>query len=323
MLYRDISLYAQAPTLAILVGHKIISRLTHYEAVNDFFKRFFSPVLDDGHIVRGHTFLVDSLLRHGVPRPKRVFEQGTGWHGSDAIAFYLLGAKCVHTVDTSRWLRQANIDRTAKRILNIAAALRPIYQRYLASDIEVFDDRIDFLRRTNGATAQLFERGLIKYVVTKEPDAKPDDFEDYDLIFSNSVLQRLAAIDLERFVRSKSAPHAVHFHRIDCADFHVLRNNRIGKLSYLLIDERIWNRWMSAYLNYQNRLRSFEFRQTFESCGYTAKVVDEHVDPKDIAYVENNMTSLAARYGWQPPRDIAITHFTLIAKLDLQQRRPQ
>jgi hypothetical protein len=70
MLYRDIGLSAQAPTLAVLAGQKVISRLKHYEAFNDFIKRFFPRVLSDGHILRGHTFLIEALLRHRIPSPK-------------------------------------------------------------------------------------------------------------------------------------------------------------------------------------------------------------------------------------------------------------
>jgi hypothetical protein len=314
MLYRDIGLSAQAPTLAVLAGQKVISRLKHYEALNDFIKRFFPRVLSDGHILRGHAFLIESMLRHRIRSPKRVFEQGTGWHGSDAMAFFLLGADHVHTVDTSRWLRVSNLDRTISGILNIAATLRPLYQRYLSSNIEIFDDRINLLRSAERPGAKLLERGLLRYVVTKDVEARPISFEDYDLVFSNSVLQRLPVSDLSDFVTSKKAPHAVHLHRIDCADFHVLRNHRIRKLDYLLIDESAWNRWTSHYLNYQNRLRSFEFRELFESAGYSAAVVDEHVEPNDIAFVENNRSRFAARYRKCPSRDIAITHFTLIAR---------
>jgi hypothetical protein len=314
MLYRDIGLSAQAPTLAVLAGQKVISRLKHYEALNDFIKRFFPRVLSDGHILRGHAFLIESLLRHQIPPPKRVFEQGTGWHGSDAMAFFLLGADHVHTVDTSRWLRVSNLDRTISGVLSIAATLRPIYQRYLSSNIGIFDDRINSLRSTGGTGAKLLERGLLRYVVTKDVKAIPANFEDYDFVFSNSVLQRLPVSDLHDFVTSKKAPHAMHLHRIDCADFHVLRNRRIRKLDYLLIDEPSWNWWTSHYINYQNRLRSFEFRELFESVGYFADVVDEHVEPNDIAFVENNRPRLAARYRGCPSRDIAITHFTLIAR---------
>jgi hypothetical protein len=230
------------------------------------------------------------------------------------MAFFLLGADHVHTVDTSRWLRVSNLDRTISAILNIAATLRPIYQRCLSSNIKVFDDRISWLRSTGRPGAKLLERGLLRYVVTKDVEAKPIAFDDCDLVFSNSVLQRLPVSHLSDFVTSKKAPHAMHFHRIDCADFHVLRNRRIRKLDYLLIDEPSWNRWTSHYLNYQNRLRSFEFREVFESAGYSADVVDEHVEPNDIAFVENNRSRLAARYRECLSRDIAITHFTLIAR---------
>lgn len=314
MLYRDIGFFAQAPTLAVLVGQKFISRLKYYESINDFAKRLFPPVLAEGHILTGHTFLVESLLRHRIPRPNRVFEQGTGWHGSDAIAFFLLGADRVHTVDTSRWLRQRNLDRTANGTLRIASTLRPIYQRYLASDIEIFDSRIDMLRQAGSAATRLLERKFLEYVVTKNVEARPDRFEDYDLVFSNSVLQRLPVADLQSFVLSKRAPGVVHFHRIDCADFQVLRNKHIEKLAYLLIKEESWTRWTSRYLNYQNRLRSFEFRELFECSGYVAEVVDEYVEPKDIAFVQSNLAQLANKYGPRQSRDIAITNFTLIAK---------
>src|SRR5262245_51560734 len=117
MLYRNLSTFAQAPTLAVLAGQKLISQFGYYEQVNDFIKGFFPPVIDSGYFVRSHAFFVDSFFRHRIAPPRRVYEQGTGWHGSEVLAFYLLGANRILTSDTSRWFRKASLDRTARVLL--------------------------------------------------------------------------------------------------------------------------------------------------------------------------------------------------------------
>jgi hypothetical protein len=313
-LYRDISLIAQAPTLAVLLGQKLVSRSGHYETINDFVKRFFPPVLDDGHVVRGHSFLVGSLHRHKIPRPQRIYEQGTGWHGSDVLAFYLLGADRIQTVDTSAWLRLPNLRHTARQILLQKHVLRPIYQRYLGSDIGTFDERVGELERTKGDPSRLFERGLIEYVVTKDIGLIPEGFADYDLVFSNSVLQRIPLTELKLFLQATKTSRAIHLHRIDCSDFQAMRNKRIHKLSYLLVDEEMWNRWTSKYLSYQNRLRAFEFVDLFKEYGYTAELADEYLTSESVAFARDHFTIVKEKYGERDLHDIAITNFSLIAK---------
>jgi hypothetical protein len=116
------------------------------------------------------------------------------------------------------------------------------------------------------------------------------------------------------FLEAKRASRAAHFHRIDCADFQAMRNRRLHKLAYLLADERSWNRWSSKYLNYQNRLRSFEFAILFETAGYEPELCDEHVGVENIGFVEERWSEFSRRYEGRDVRDIATTNFTLITR---------
>jgi hypothetical protein len=93
-----------------------------------------------------------------------------------------------------------------------------------------------------------------------------------------------------------------------------MRNPRIHKLSYLLIDEKSWNRWSSKYLNYQNRLRSFEFITLFKNLGYTPELVDEHLVPENVGFLQQHAETLTHKYGVCNIRNVAITNFTLIAR---------
>ena len=313
MLYQNVSFYAQAPTLGLLLGQKAISRFKHYEKVNDLLKRFFPPVIDPSYFVRSHSFFIDAFRRHRIPRPRFVFEQGTGWHGSEVLAFYLLGAERIVTVDTSRWLRKGSLDQTARTLIQNKNELRPAYQAYLGSEMHVFTARLKALEEMDGDTSQLIERGTVEYVVDKNLTWVPKGFDQFDLVFSNSVLQRLPVSDLKVFLQSKRNVRARHVHRIDCADFQAMRNKRLHKLEYLFVDEKAWNSWTSKYLNYQNRLRSFEFVTLVKDLDYAPAVVDEYVEQKSIDFLRAHANSLS-HYGDRDLRDIAITNFTLIAQ---------
>jgi hypothetical protein len=225
----------------------------------------------------------------------------------------LLGADRVVTTDTSNWLRKTNFDRTARFLLRSKSVLRPIYERYLAAELRIFDDRVRLLEATNGDTSELFKRGLVEYVVTKDLTFTPSEFSDYDLVFSNSVLQRMPVMELKAFIEAKASTRATHFHRIDCADFQAMRNRSIHRLDYLLVDEDSWNRWTSKYLNYQNRLRSFEFLALFKNYGYETRIVDAFLAPESAAFVHDHEGLLKQMYGAHQLRDVAVTNFSLIA----------
>jgi hypothetical protein len=312
-LYRDVGFLAQAPTLAILAAQKLISRFGYYEKLNDFAKRFFPPVIDEGYFVRSHTFLVRSLARHRIPRPRLVYEQGTGWHGAELLVFYLLGAERIVTSDTSAWLRIETLEATIKVLLRHQDALVQVYKELLGDSASVLNDRFVKLSKP-GAAAKLISDGTLEYVVTKDLSWTPEDFARFDLVYSNSVLQRMPLDDLKTFLAAKRNSAATHYHRIDCADFQAMRNPAIHKLAYLLIDESSWRNRTSTYLNYQNRLRGYEFIDLFTSNGYLARLVDEYAAEDSVAFILKHRGALPAKYRSRHPREVAITNFTLLAK---------
>jgi hypothetical protein len=114
---------------------------------------------------------------------------------------------------------------------------------------------------------------------------------------------------------AKKTGRAVHFHRIDCADLHAMRNKKIHKLSYLLVDENSWTRWTSRYLNYQNRLRVFEFLALFKALDYRATIVDAEASASSLTFVEQHSNEFNLKYRNRGARDIAVTNFSLIAHL--------
>jgi len=246
---------------------------------------------------------IDAILQ--AQEVRKVHEQGTGWHGIDLIVFYLMGLP-VFTTDV-RDLLSVSLMKNTVRVLvgNIDK-----YARFRGpiNKLEELNSRSDMSRAD-------FLRGInVDYVVDDNFDFSR--VSDIDLLYSDSVLQRMKIADLRRYVsnsRCAASPRASHYHRVDCKDFFSIgKEDFIPPLYYLTVKDSFWEFVTCKRLNYQNRLRMPEFLSLFDSAGYVPGVFDAETIEGCLDFVNENKDSIGTSNIYSP-RDIAITSFTLWA----------
>ncbi len=262
---------------------------------------------------------VTDFAAAGIAPPKVVVEQGTGWHGADLVLFALAGARRLTTYDATPWLRPELLGE----LLRLAPRLAPIVREWPGLEDAGLDRRADELAAL--ADRPLHEQlaGLrCTRIVTRSARRAELATGSVDLVYSNSVLQRVTPDDLAALTAEWARAlkrDGKTFHIVDTKDFHSITDPRVPQLGYLRWSPRLWRLATSRYLNYQNRLRSPEFARLFESAGLEATVTERLVTPENVAYAREHFAS-DPRFRKLTVEELATTQTKLCAVVPTSSR---
>lgn len=246
----------------------------------------------------------------GVPPPRAVVEQGTGWLGLDLVLFHLAGADRITTYDTRPWLRRNLLRRNA----DVLASCPEIVKRWRGTDPARVDERAGRIRDVlDDPWPALLEHLGVRVRVTRSMDRSELEPASVDLFYSDSVLQFTDPGDIATLVRAARRflkPSGRSFHVIECVDLHARNDPRIPRLAYLAYPDLIWCLMTSKYLNYQNRLRMPEFAEIFRREGLPSRVDCSVVSAEDLEYARRHLAH-DRRFDRMRPEETAVSSFWL------------
>ena len=248
--------------------------------------------------------------RHQIPPPKVVIEQGTGWTGVDLVLFYLGGADRILTYDTTPWLNP----ETFQRSIDVGLQHHDKLATWNGLQRAVLDERVELLQRHRSLPfADLLQRLNIHYHVRRDFRYAEAENDSVDLFYSYSVLQRVHMSDIRQlFEQSHRAlkPGGKYCHRVHTRDIGATFDQRVPDLYFLTFSDAVWPWITSRYLNYQNRLRIFEFEQLLSDLSYQEFEREAvEVTEEGIQFAEQH---LKERYGQHDPKEVAIWQADLV-----------
>lgn len=222
---------------------------------------------------------------------KTIIELGTGWHCIDPLLFFLLGAKQVYTVDHHLHANVAGVKEIYAQI--IKPPIRSIISESgLYKDSALLEERFEIVSKAVEKEHEdihaFFSELSIKFLLRKSAIVKPDDIDgNIDLLYSESVIQRIKTADLEEAIKrisTKLSSRASSFHRTDQKDINT--QDHVDKdswgLEYLKYSDFTYSLLMSRF-NYQNRLRESDFIKIFETNNLKTVHKKSIFDDADIA----------------------------------------
>lgn len=305
-----------------LASQKVLGLVPGLYRLQEGYKRRrgnWRGLLDPDFVLSEMRVRVADFTSAGIAPPKVVVEQGTGWHGADLVLFALAGARRITTYDATPWLRPELLGE----LLRLAPRIAPIVREWPGVDDAGLDRRAD-------ALAALAEKPLREQlaglrctrIVTRSPRRPELATGSVDLVYSNSVLQRVTPDDLAALTAEWARAikrEGRTFHIVDTKDFHSITDPRVPELGYLRWGSGLWRLATSRYLNYQNRLRSPEFVRLFEAAGLEAAVTERLVTPENVAYAREHFAS-DPRFRKMTLEELATTQTKLGARVPLSAK---
>ncbi len=252
------------------------------------------------------------LMRLGEdPRDKTFFEVGTGWMLNAPLAYWLMGAAKVVTVDLNRYLREELVVESIEYIATHRSEIERRFDSLLV--VSRLNELLSLLRPSQFSLARLLEMTGIEYHAPSDAahTALPDHSVDYQTSFTvlehipPSVLRDILA-EGRRILR----PSGVSIHMIDYSDHFAHSDTTITQGNFLQFADREWQQIAGNRFMYMNRLRHDDYEAVFRDSQLeivtSAPVVDAALANAiesgqlvvDSEFATKSIASLAATCAW-------------------------
>lgn len=275
-------------------------------------KRRLTPFnQDNAEGVLRYTFIMMKQLRADgfTGTGTTALELGTGWEPQIPLLLNLAGCDKVLSVDLHRLLDFTSCRRT----VDFFKTKREHIIETLGVKASSFDRYIDGL--SFSGLESFLESASITYLAPCDARKLPLPAESVDLVISNNVLEHIPPETITELFREfhrvlKTKGKMVH--TIDNADHWSYSDRTISQGNFLRYEESAWQRLQKNPIDYQNRLRHFEYCRLILGCGFSLfhdlSVVDEAL----CAALKT--IPVCSKYGDVPPEQLAISLSRIIAE---------
>lgn len=209
----------------------------------------------------------------------RFFEFGAGWTLAGPLAFHACGVDHQVVVDICRLVDPALVDRSIDQVdrLRPRGPGGPRPMRALRS------------RDPKRFAAELRESYGIDYLAPCDARSTDLPAERFDYITSTHTMEHIPLSELRQIMlecRRILRHDGIMSCLIDYADHFSYFDPGVSAYNFLKYPDRVWNRWLTPRLHYQNRLRHKEYLQLFEETGFEvlhAKVLEGSPEDVEVA----------------------------------------
>lgn len=234
------------------------------------------------------------------PRNKNFLEVGTGRAPFTPIAFWLLGAGRITTIDVNPYVKT--------ELLTEGLA----YMRAHRDDVEtLFDGNVDSGRLAtvldpNLDPSTLLEVANINYI--SNGDAGSTDLDDgtVDVHMSFNVLEHIPAptiVNILTEAKRLIGVDGIAIHRIDYSDHFAHDDDSISMVNFLQFDEREWDRLAGNRFMFMNRLRVDDMTELFRQAGLRVNEVAD--EPDNASLIALTDVDLDQRFSNKSPETLA------------------
>lgn len=259
-----------------------------------------------------------SMLVAGVEVCKRIaahggrtdgatfFEVGTGWRLNMPIAFWLLGAGRVITVDLNPYLRPELVAQDIEYIRGNAAMVRGLFEE-LPLDRERFDRLLE-LGSAPWEIGQLLELCRIEYIAPGDAASLDLPAGSIDVHTSYNVVEHVPPAELRRILVEGNRlmrDGGLFVHRVDYSDHFAHTDESISFINFLQYSDRQWAKLAGNRRMYANRLRVDDVEKLYRDCGHAIVSIESTVDPRSRSELDDPAFRLDGRFAGKPATVLA------------------
>jgi SAM-dependent methyltransferase len=240
---------------------------------------------------------------------KVVLELGTGWQPIIPILFFLKGAQKIFLIDSQRLIDKellvSVIDNLKKHIPLMSKKL-VIKEEHIRKQLYV---------KSETTIEDIFDNFNMKYLAPYDArDIKlPDNCTD--IITSRAVLEHISPAILEGILaefRRILKGDGVMCHIIDNSDHWEHKDRTISRLNFLKYEDWFWRLTSINPLDYQNRMRHYEYLSMLNRTGFQA--IGDYSSPDESAMMDLRHMKVCTKYKGISHRDLAILTSMILAK---------
>lgn len=256
------------------------------------------------------------LERTGLdPAGKVFFEVGTGRAPLVALAFWLLGARKVRTVDLHPYLKAELVRDCLHDIARREERVRALLGERLKTR------RLDALLRLDRTfrfdLRAFLDLCAIEYSAPADAARTGLRPSSVDVHASNVTLQHIPPAVVERILQEGNRivrDDGVFVHHIDYADMFSYADGAIPPVNFLRYSDAEWDGYASNRYMYMNRLRHDDFLDLYRRAGHRLLSVEPTVHGPSLELLRSGRLKVDARFQDKPAVVLATTRSWIVSK---------
>lgn len=242
---------------------------------------------------------------------KVLMEIGTGWRPVIPLIFYLLNPKKIILVDMQRLSDDRLVFETARSLLEY----KYLIAKRLNLSVNLIEEKLT--KEIRFSSGSVLEKQSIQYIAPCDITKAEFSDKSIDIIISRQVFEHTkpeTLVSILSICKRILKDDGVMCHVIDNSDHWEHEDSTISRLNFLKFDDRFF-KLISSFnpLDYQNRLRHFEYLELFTDAGFTIDYAKADVNIK--ALEDLKLIKVCKRYRHVPYEELArLTSYIVASK---------
>ncbi len=240
-------------------------------------------------------------------------EVGTGRRINTPLAFWLMGADRVLTVDLNPYVKEELV----REDLNYIREHREEVERLFEGRIHGgrLDELVEFAAG-KWQLADLLQRCRIDYLAPADASQLPIPAQSVDFHTSFTVLEHIPPHVIEAILQEGSRivkSDGVFIHHVDCSDHFSHSDRTISPIHFLQFSDDRWSKIAGNRYAYMNRLRVDDLGALFQAAGQEILLDQRQLDPAIPELLEKERLRLDERFAGKAAEVLAATRVWIVA----------
>ena len=234
------------------------------------------------------------------PSGKVFFEIGTGRTPLVPLAYWLMGAERIITIDLNPYLKKELFDEALKQMLHNSETTSKLFGSLLVKSR--LNSLFEFIQSHQYTLSELLELCQISYVAPGDASNTYLPNESIDYHTSYTVYEHIPPKTLIMIIEEGNRiikDGGLFINRIDYSDHFAHTDKNISYINFLQYSDNEWKKYAGNRYMYMNRMRHDDIINLFESVGHTILETQTDLDHNILKLLRSGTFKLDERYDFK------------------------
>ncbi|OOG50989.1 hypothetical protein B0E50_02065 [Rhodanobacter sp. C01] len=249
------------------------------------------------------------------PSGKTFFEVGTGRAPITPLAYWLMGAKGVITIDLNPYVKPELVKESLQYMADNHAEIQRLFGPLL--DQGRLDALLKLHLQTDFGIDALLGLCNIQYIAPGDATRTGLDPGGIDFHTSFNVFEHIPLAILEKILAEGNRiirDGGLFVHRIDYSDHFSHSDSSISPINFLQYSDTEWDKYAGNRYMYMNRLRHDDFVKLFEAAGQHILATEPTAHPPSRELLGSHRLKIDERFGMKSQEVLATTDAWIVSK---------